>query len=283
MDGLVAALLGVVQGVFMFVPVSSTSHLALVQHILIGRGVDVPDPESAQMVLFDLVLHVGTLVSIAVVMRRPIATLVSGTLSELAIWRRTRHAPADGALHTMRMLALATVVTGVLGLAVRSVAPTVFGSPVVIAIMLTLTGIILWWTDQARPLVAATPVMVAVAIGAAQALALLPGLSRSGLTIAMALAVGLRRPQAAEFSFLVAIPTILAATLVQWLGVRAEPIDIPLSSMVIGFTVSAVVGIAALMVVLRLLYRAQFRIFSVYVWALALVVVGIAISGTPVF
>lgn len=283
MNGLIAAALGLVQGMFMFVPVSSTSHLALFQHVLIGRGVDLPDPESAQMVLFDLILHVGTLVSIAVVMRRPIVALVSGTRAELRAWHRTRIAPSGGALHTLRMLALATVVTGVLGLGVRAIAPTVFGAPAAIAVMLSLTGLILWWTDRARVLIAASPVVIAITIGAAQALALLPGLSRSGLTIAIALAVGLRRAQAAEFSFLVAIPTILAATLVQWFGIRGEPLDIPLSSIAIGFAVSAVVGVLALLVVLHLLYSARFRIFSVYVWALALVVVVVGVdSGAAV-
>lgn len=283
MNGLIAAALGVVQGMFMFVPVSSTSHLALMQHLLIGRGVDLPDPESAQMVLFDLILHVGTLVSIAVVMRRPIVALASGARAEVRTWYHSRVTPSGGALHTLRMLALATAVTGVLGLGVRAIAPAVFGAPAMIAAMLLLTGLILWWTDRARPLLLASPVVVAVTIGAAQALALLPGLSRSGLTIAMALAVGLRRAQAAEFSFLVAIPTILAATFVQWLDVRGEPIDIPLSSMAIGFVVSAMIGVLALLVVLHLLYSARFRIFSLYVWALALVVLGVGFNGAEVF
>ena len=69
----VAILLGIIQGIFMFFPVSSTSHLALMQHWLIGMGISLPDPDSAEMILFDLVVHVGTLVSIAVVFRKSLS------------------------------------------------------------------------------------------------------------------------------------------------------------------------------------------------------------------
>jgi undecaprenyl-diphosphatase len=279
----VALVLGLVQGVFMFVPVSSTSHLALVQHLLLGRGAEMPEPDSAQMILFDLVLHVGTLVSIAIVMRRPLANLATGAVTELGHWRRHRTFVGNGALRMCMLLALATVVTGALGLLVRLVAPAVFGTPVVIAAMLVLTGIILRWTDRAIPIGNVTPMMMAVGVGVAQALALLPGLSRSGLTIAAALALGLARPQAAEFSFVLAIPTILAATAIQSLDVLGEPLDIPISAIVIGFVVSAAVGTVALMGVLRLLVAARFGIFSIYVWLLAAVVLAVAVTGAEVF
>ncbi len=272
----VAVLLGVVQGLFMFVPVSSTSHLALTQHWLDGIGVEIPPAESPEMILFDLVLHVGTLVSIAVVFRERITQIAFDSIGEL---RRggARGSPArgaDSALTLVGLLALATAVTGVLGLGVRAAAPAVFSEPSIIAIMLVVTGAILWWTDSANPVGALRPtVLMAVGIGVAQAAALLPGLSRSGLTIAAALALGMRREQAAEFSFILAIPTILAATGVQALDVMGSGgTDISLVAMGVGFWVAALVGIGALVIVLRLLYAARFRIFSFYVWALAGVV-----------
>jgi undecaprenyl-diphosphatase len=103
---------------------------------------------------------------------------------------------------------------------------------------------------------------------------LLPGLSRSGLTIAMALALGLRRPIAAQYRFFVAIPTILLAAGAQAFTVATgtEPLRIDLSAHVIGFAVAAVSGAVALAIVLKLLYQARFRFFAVYVWALAAVV-----------
>jgi undecaprenyl-diphosphatase len=279
----VALVLGLVQGVFMFVPVSSTSHLALVQHVLLGRGAQMPEPDSAQMILFDLVLHVGTLVSITIVMRRPLANLAIGVVADISHWRRHGTLAGAGALRMCALLAVATVVTGALGLIVRLLAPGVFATPVVIAAMLVVTGVILRWTDRAIPIGNVTPMMLAVGVGAAQALALFPGLSRSGLTIAAALALGLGRPQAAEFSFVLAIPTILAATVIQGFDVLGEPIDIPFSAMAVGFVVSAAVGTVALMAVLRLLAAARFGIFSIYVWFLAAVVLGVALTGAHVF
>jgi undecaprenyl-diphosphatase len=269
----VAALLGLVQGVFMFVPVSSTSHLALTQHWLEGRGVTVPSPDSPEAILLNLVLHVGTLVSIAVVMRARLASLTVAAVREVRSGDLRREEGA--ATRFLLMVLLATVVTGVLGLGIRAVAPVVFGEPLVIAAMLTVTGMILWWTDGARPGTIENPrVRVALGVGLAQALALLPGLSRSGLTIAAGLALGMKRQQAAEFSFILAIPTILAATAVQALDVLAfgDGMEVPWTALAVGFVVSAVSGTVALVLVLRLLYAARFRIFSFYVWILATVV-----------
>jgi undecaprenyl-diphosphatase len=224
------------------------------------------------MILFDLVLHVGTLVSIAVVFRKRILAVALDAVGELRQGRP--HRGGESGLVLIGLIGLATAVTGVLGLGVRAVAPAVFGDPSVIAVMLIVTGGILWWTDSANPAGAVRPtVLMAVGIGVAQAAALLPGLSRSGLTIAAALALGMRREQAAEFSFILAIPTILAASLVQTLDVMGSGgSDISLLAMGIGFWVAALVGIGALVVVLRLLYAARFRVFSFYVWALAILV-----------
>lgn len=272
----VAALLGLVQGVFMFVPVSSSSHLALTQHWLERRGADVPPPDSAEAILLNLVLHVGTLVSVVVVMRRTLARLVRDGVAET----RDPGTPfgTGPAQRFLLMVVVATAVTGALGLGVREVAPFFLGSPAVVAVLLALTGVVLWWTDRAGPGTAETPgLRVAIGLGVAQALALLPGLSRSGLTIAAGLALGMRRAQAAELSFVLAIPTILAATAVQALGVvgSGDGMSVPWTSLAVGFVVAAVSGTAALLLVLRLLLAARFRVFAVYVWALAVVVLAV--------
>ena len=274
MSVLEAILLGIVQGVFMFVPVSSTSHLALTQQVLIDRGSALPPPDSPELILFDLVVHAGTMVSVVVVLRRSLAKLIAGAWADL----RSRLAgTADRRNHYLRLIglgALSTVTTGVLGLVVRETGTEVFATPSIIAVNLTITGAILWWTDHAGPrprgLDDLTP-MIAVGIGVAQAVALLPGISRSGLTIAAALALGLRRRWAAEYSFFIAIPTILGGSILQaWLVARdGEPLLVDGIAFATGFITAAIVGIGALALVLSLLYRARFRVFSIYVWALA--------------
>ena len=281
----VALLLGLVQGVFMFVPVSSTSHLVLTQTLLRQLGVELPPPDSPELILFDLVVHVGTLVSVVVVMGDGLAEIGRGVRSEL----RGRTGGARPPAPTLRLVALmllSVVVTGVLGLAFRGALTEVFGSPPLVATALVVTGGLLWWTDAMTPDRSGrrlrfgwrgpgqVTVPVAVAVGVAQAVALAPGISRSGTTIFVALLVGMQRTLAARYSFYVAIPTILAATGIQALLVLRDegPIPVSWAAMATGFVVAAVVGTAALWLVLRLLEAARFRAFSIYVWLLAAVV-----------
>ena len=285
---LVALLLGIVQGVFMFVPVSSTSHLVLTQTFLREQGVDMPPSDSPEMILFDLVVHVGTLVSVVIVMGGGLRELGTGVRSEMTDGTLRREG-LSGAVSTKLILLglLSVAVTGVLGLTFQDVLTEGFGSPRAVAGALVVTGALLWWTDamtserSGRRLrfawrgPAEVTVTVAVLIGVAQAAALTPGLSRSGTTIFAALILGMTRTLAARYSFYIAIPTILAATGVQALQVAlGEGFGtISWGAMAVGFVVAAAVGTGALWVVLRVLEAARFRVFAFYVWALAAVTV----------
>jgi undecaprenyl-diphosphatase len=258
--------------------VSSTSHLVLTQTWLRERGIDVPPPESAEMVLFDLVVHVGTLVSIVVVMHAGLRLLFSGVTEDVRTGRLRRGGLREAV--STRLIALGlltTAVTGVLGLVFRDLLTDVFASPPAVAGALVVTGVMLWWTDRLGPGrvgPSQVGVAIAVAIGVAQFAALTPGLSRSGTTIFVALLVGMHRTLAARYSFYVAIPTILAATGVQALDVVGDGglAEISWAAMAVGFVTAAVVGTGALWVVLRLLEQARFRVFSIYVWGLAVLV-----------
>jgi undecaprenyl-diphosphatase len=292
---LVALLLGVIQGTFMFVPVSSTSHLVLTQTWLRDLGVALPPPESPELVLFDLVVHVGTLVSVVLVMGDGLRLLRDGVRGDLRSGR-LREQGLAGAVSTRLVLLglLSVAVTGVLGLAFQDLMLAVFGSPQLVAGALVVTGALLWWTDAMQPHLggrvlrfgwrrpADVTVPVAVAVGVAQAAALTPGLSRSGTTIFVALLLGMGRTLAARYSFYIAIPTILAATGVQALrvGLGEGFGSVGWGAMAVGFVTAAVVGTAALWAVLRLLEAARFRVFSVYVWVLATVVLVTGVGAT---
>jgi len=273
-----AVLLGAIQGVFMFFPVSSTSHLALTQHWLISRGSALPAPDSSEMILFDLIVHVGTLVSMAVVFRRSlrhfIGHLAGGVRGRMGA-AHTEYGPLYVRLAAFGLLSV--VVTGLIGFPLKAAFETIFATPLAMSGTLIVTGILLWWTDvlARRPRgLRGIDTRVAVAIGAGQGLALMPGLSRSGTTIAFALFAGLKRKWAAEYSFFIAFPTILGASAIQGLEVTRspEPMTLHWLPILVGFVVAAIVGVFALQLVLRLLYRARFRYFSYYVWALALFV-----------
>lgn len=276
----VAILLGIIQGIFMFFPVSSTSHLALMQHWLIGMGIALPDPDSAEMILFDLVVHVGTLVSIAVVFRQSLSIYLRQAIQGfLNLVDSSKKQTNIGGLYVkLTLLGLVSVaVTGLIGFPMKAAFESIFANPLIISLTLTTTGILLWWTDILKDRKIGLRQMglwIAIIVGAAQGLALMPGLSRSGTTIAFALFVGLQRKEAAEFSFFIAIPTILGACLLQGIEVyQYGGLDLlPVSSLIIGFSVAALVGIAALYLVLNLLYDAKFRFFSYYVWILAAVI-----------
>jgi undecaprenyl-diphosphatase len=283
---LVALVLGVVQGVFMFVPVSSTSHLVISQTAMRDLGVPLPPPDSPELILFDLVVHVGTLVSVVLVMGDGLRELGRGVRDDLGSGRlRDRGLRAATSTRLVLLGLLSVAVTGVLGLVFQGALTQVFGSPRAVAAALVLTGALLWWTDAMKPErggrlrfgwrgPAQVTVTVAVLIGVSQAAALTPGLSRSGTTIFAALILGMGRTLAARYSFYIAIPTILAATGVQAIQVAVGEGfgTISWGAMAVGFVAAAAVGTLALWMVLRLLEAARFRMFSIYVWVLAAVV-----------
>ncbi len=276
----VAILLGIIQGIFMFFPVSSTSHLALMQHWLIGMGISLPDPDSAEMILFDLVVHVGTLVSIAVVFRESLSIYLRQAIQGfLNLVDSSKKQTNIGGLYVkLTLLGIVSVaVTGLIGFPMKAAFESIFAQPIIISLTLTTTGILLWWTDilsDRKIGLRQMGLWIAIIVGVAQGLALMPGLSRSGTTIAFALFVGLQRKEAAEFSFFIAIPTILGACLLQGIEVYMVGglLSIPVTSLLIGFSVAALIGIAALYLVLNLLYDAKFRFFSYYVWILAAII-----------
>ncbi len=276
----VAILLGIIQGIFMFFPVSSTSHLALMQHWLIGMGISLPDPDSAEMILFDLVVHVGTLVSIAVVFRESLSIYLRQAIQGfLNLVDSSKKQTNIGGLYVkLTLLGIVSVaVTGLIGFPMKAAFESIFAQPIIISLTLTTTGILLWWTDilsDRKIGLRQMGLWIAIIVGVAQGLALMPGLSRSGTTIAFALFVGLQRKEAAEFSFFIAIPTILGACLLQGIEVYMAGglLSIPVTSLLIGFSVAALIGIAALYLVLNLLYDAKFRFFSYYVWILAAII-----------
>ena len=284
----IVVLLGVVQGAFMFLPVSSTAHLVLTQHWLIGQGADLPPPEGAEMILFDLVVHVGTLVSIVIVVRRSLRRFADELGTGMrALLVRPAPVPLPRAIRLVLLLLLSVLVTGLLGLALKLWFEAIFARPAMVAVTLAVTGALLWVSDhlprRRRGLRELGP-GTAIGVGVAQAAALMPGISRSGITIVVALLCGLKRRWAAEYSFFLAIPTILAATLVQALelrGLEAAP-RIGAVEMLVGFLVAAAVGTVALYLVVRLLRRACLRIFSWYLWLLAaLVAFGWIPLGAP--
>lgn len=246
-----AFVLGTLQGLTEFLPVSSSAHLALTPWVF-----GWPAPGLG----FDLALHVGTLVALLWYFRREWADLLVGVV-QLARTRRLDDVRSRRAL----LILLATIPAGVAGLLLEDLAETAFRAPIVTAIALILLGLILWGVDavasQARTRASMTW-RDALLIGLAQCLALVPGVSRSGATITAGRALGLERSDAAVFSFLMSMPIIVAAAAFKVpAAVRENGISLPL---VVGVLAAALSSWLAIAVLLRYVTRHSYRAFAIY-------------------
>lgn len=230
--------MGVLQGLTEFLPVSSSGHLVIAQELLNWRG---PHLE------FDIAVHGGTLLAILVVFRSEIGEVLRKPLQ-----RRTG------------LILAASLPTAVSGLAVHLWGKGLFASAPFAALMLLGTGVLLWLTRGrvGQKELEGTGFKEALLVGLGQAVAVLPGVSRSGTTISIALLLGLRRQWAGEFSFLVAIPAMAGALILEARGmVSASP-----QSLLVGAAWAFVSGLLALKVLLGLIKRGRFHLFAPYCW-----------------
>lgn len=273
-----AALLGTVQALTEFLPVSSSGHLRL--------GAAWLDIEGGHDLLFDIVLHLGTLAAVLGIYGARIATLVRDLGAKLGALRQGPRAWLE-ASEGARMLLLtlvATLPTGVIGLLLSDPLEGDAVGPRMVGALLVLNGGVLWYSKRFhdegeapdRPLsIGGIGPREALLIGIAQGVAVLPGISRAGMTIVTALALGAKRMKAAEFSFLLSIPAILGASVLAFDldAVRASASGA--DAYVVGALVSAGVGVAALLGLLRLLRAAQFHRFAVYCWLLGALAIAV--------
>ena len=247
-------ILAVVQGVTEFLPVSSSGHLVVVNELLVTLG----RPPTKDLVEVNIALHLGTLLSIFVYYWRDIWRLLSTD-------RRV-----------IPLLIIGTIPAVVVGLPLKKLAPDVLENPLLAGVMFFVTAALLVWAMRLPTGDGEYPQLTGkktILIGMFQALALLPGVSRSGATIAAGIFVGLKRNNAATFAFLLAIPAILGAGLLEGLEIwKAGSSGTPLPTLAAGFCVAFVVGLAALWVLIRFVQRGQLAVFARYLIPLGVVV-----------
>ena len=253
-----AVLLGLVQGLTEFLPVSSDGHLVLAEQL---AGVRTPG------VFVEVMLHVATLGSILVVYGKRFAALVVGVL---------RRDPSQ--LRYAGLMLIAMVPAGLVGILLRDLVSRTFDSLWVTGFGFWVTGTALWYSSRApagnldRP-----SVLQALHIGAAQALAILPGVSRSGMTVSTGLWAGMSAVQAAEFSFLMAIPVIGGAGLLEARHAGADMGLVGVGPLAVAALVAFASGVWAIRLLVALLARGQFHRFAPYCFAIGAFTLGIAV------
>lgn len=249
MTSLEALLLGLLQGFTEFLPVSSSGHLVLGQALL---GLRLPG------VLFEVTVHVATLCAVVWVYRASLARIATGAL------RGDR-----GSLAYVGLLLLASVPAGVAGTLGGDALERTFERPVLAAAMLLVTGAWIWtlrWTAVRAADPRPGPGR-ALAVGVAQAISILPGISRSGSTVATGAALGVEVERMAEFSFLLSLPAIAGAALLQLVGAGGGLRAIGIVPLAVGFVAASLSGVLAIRIFIAMLRARTFHRFAYYCWA----------------
>ena len=259
-------ILGIIQGLTEFLPISSSAHLVLVPYLL---NWDIPAEEAF---VFNVLVQVATLVAVIAYFWQDLITILRAWLVGL----RQRKPFEDPSARLGWFLLLATLPAGVIGLAIKDLVELAFASPVAVAFFLLVTAALLVIAERAgkrsRPL-AALKWVDALWIGFGQAIAIFPGISRSGATISAGMLRDLERPAAARFAFLMSIPIMLAAGLYAGLDLVQMPNFTALLPVFIpGFIAAAVVGYLSIRWLLGFLVQRSLYGFAIYCVSLALLV-----------
>jgi undecaprenyl-diphosphatase len=262
MDPIQAIILGFIQGVTEWLPISSTGHLRIAEQFL---GLTVP-------LLFDVTLHVGTLIIILLFFRKDIkiilAALVKGDFKS-----------ENGKL--IPLIIVGTIPTALIGAFFSNVIEANFSNFLPIAGAFLTCGVVLYFSKTGQERKENITYMAALAIGTAQGIALIPGISRSGLTIAIALLLGIKREKAFTFSFLLSVPAVIGA-----LGLTLYEqhetltlVGVGLTEILVGIAVSLVVSYFALKLLWKALAGKKFYLFAFYCWLLSAVLLALSLSG----
>lgn len=269
-----AIVLGIVQGLTEFIPVSSSGHLVLVPWFFGWEH---------QSLLFDTMLHWGTLISIFAVFWRDFWAIIVATLTSLV-----RRSLANPNARLGWFIIVGSIPAAVTGLLFKDFFEALFGSPLAVGFFLLFTASILAGSEVMMTRVRRKSDLTtmnwvqAIAIGLAQAVALAPGISRSGSTMAAGLATGLRREEAARYSFMLGTPAFLGAGLLQLmdaLGTDPAEVSAQLPVLLIGLVVSAVVGYLTIRGLLAYLRTRSLYIFSIYCIIMGALVIILNIVG----
>ena len=272
MDPIEAIVLGIIQGLTEFLPVSSSGHLVLFQQLFGLKEAEL---------FFDVCVHLGTLVAVIVVFHREIRNIIAALLRLVspAVEKESilRQVESDPDLKMALLIIIGSIPTAVLGLMFHRIADQLFSSSFFTGLALMVTGLLLWLTRRAKADskeagIKGFSITKAIIIGIVQGLAIIPGISRSGSTISIGLLLGIDRKTAARYSFLLSIPAIVGAGALN-LKDGLSQTDPAIRLALLGTAAAALVGYAAIKVLLRMVKRGHLYVFAPYCWLVGILAI----------
>jgi undecaprenyl-diphosphatase len=270
MDLMQAIILGAIQGLTEFFPVSSSGHLVIFQQMM---GLKEP------VLIFDISVHVGTLAAVFIFFFNDISNILKSLMRSISC--RLRGQPEKLAEVEIRdarmawMLVAGSLPTALIGVGMHMISDVLYASLIIVGVSLLITGGILLgtrWISQEKESGSALTIKQALLIGTVQGLAVIPGISRSGSTIAAGLFLGVNRDIAIRYSFLLSIPAILGALVLQILTDSSGAGNISLSIIAAGMLTSMVVGYSALSLLVKMVQKGHLYFFTPYCIVLGVIV-----------
>ncbi|HPM01897.1 MAG TPA: undecaprenyl-diphosphate phosphatase [Candidatus Cloacimonadota bacterium] len=261
-------LLGIIQGLTEFLPVSSSGHLVLSQHFL-NHG------ETSGDLSLEVFLHFGSLMAVLIYFRKDIIPLF------ISLFKWDKGEETKNHHNQIYYILTATFITGIIGIVFKDFIESLFNNALLVSIFLSVTGVIIFFSDKLKSgnfKSGEIGFLKSVFIGLGQAFAITPGISRSGSTIAFSLFTGMKREEAAKFSFILSIPAILGANMMEFKSLTtlntAEMINY-----FAGFVAAFVSGYLVIGVLLKMIQKAQLKYFAIYCWIISLVSITLLILG----
>jgi undecaprenyl-diphosphatase len=246
-----AIILGIVQGLTEFLPISSSGHLVIAEELLHAN---------LQGIGFEVAVHIATLISVFLMYRQRIWKVASGAL----------HGDRQ-ALRFIGLVILASVPAAVVGVVFKDAIDEMFDDPSTIAIQLIINGFILWstrWALRRREMKDPVTAKSAWWMGVAQAFAIIPAISRSGTTVGTAMWMGVDVVEAAAFSFLMSIPAIAGAAVLQIPDLIEQGPGMPIPSLIAAMLAAAITGVLSIWTFIKVVEKGAFHRFAPYCWAL---------------
>ncbi|MCI0472848.1 MAG: undecaprenyl-diphosphate phosphatase [Ignavibacteria bacterium] len=256
MEVLIILILGIVQGLTEFLPVSSSGHLVLLEHVF--------QFSPAQALSYTAFLHLGTTLALLYFFKKRIFSINNN------LFYYNGHELQKQDVKLVLMIIIATIPAGLVGLFAQTQIEQIFAKPLYSAVFLLVTGLILFFTRFSKEKNIKLNYSSALLIGIAQAVAILPGISRSGTTISIALLLGLSRETSFEFSFLLSVPAIIGANILLF---KNMSFNMSAFNMLLSIIVPFLFGLLALYLLKKLVINKKFFYFAYYCWIIGIIAI----------